>query len=270
LIVPHRYRVDISQPMTPRYLPETLFYSDNRADEFQVELVNGLEPVDLIGHTVIGYFVREGSGETIILNSTRILYNVASVVLESSCYGQEGRCAIVIQVSDSSSKKTVFMGHCKVVTSHTDTYIDPGSVVTDITELINMSQQLYNDLEETTERFDGLYQDILDELAGYNEAIAAFDERIDRLADTSIHHYIQEAEPTGDLRDGDLWTYKGIYSWSNAASDYATWQAISAKSWGALFGSGTAGETKTYYNGIWLLMASVDLADLPSSENNVF
>lgn len=263
MIVQHRYRVDLGQPMTPRYLPEALFYSDEDSDQFVVELTNGLTPVDVSGHTVNGYFVRESTGETIILRDTGVSGNTANVVLDSACYAVEGRCMIVIQLSLGGEKKTVFLAHLKVVPTHTDTYVDPGTVVADITTLLETAQQLYNDLEATQDEFDELYAEILAAIVQANNTIAA-------LADTSIHHYIQMEAPTESLRNGDLWTYKGVYSWTNFATDYPTWEDASETTWGAIFGAGSAGETKTYYNGVWLLMSSVDMASLPSSENNSF
>lgn len=265
MLIDHKYKVDISQPMVPRYLPEPLYYSDQFADRFVISLVDGMEQITARG-IVTAYFVREGTGETVALTDRGITDGKYYAVLDPACYAITGRCAIVIQVDYDGARKTMFMGHTKVVPSLTDVYVDPGNTVGNIAELINQSEHLYEDLTVALDAAVAYSNEISNLILEAQSQIAA-------LADTSIHHYIQLEEPTENLRNGDLWTVKELLTWESVAEEEGSavpWEDLSSVSWAQLMNRGEVGVTKTYYSGLWLLMSSVSVDDLTSAENENF
>lgn len=266
MIVDHKYKVDVGQPMVPRYLPEPLFYSDKVADRFVISLTDGFTPINAEG-VVTAYFVREETGETVALTDRGITEGKLYCVLDSACYAITGRCAIVIQLDYNNSRKTFFMGHTKVVPTITDVYVDPGDTIGNISELIAKSEQLYEDLVvalDAAVAYSNQIEQLIDEATG----------QISILADTSIHHYIQLEEPTVNLRNGDLWTVKDLLTWEVFAQKEGgadrTWEDASEYNWAQTMNMGDVGVTKTYFKGLWLLMSSVSVEDFISAENENF
>lgn len=120
---------DLKKPVQVKQLNGNLFSGDNGGNLIGVEVLDDGSPATLTGG-VTGYIIR-ADGATVTVNGT-LEGNRASIVLPASAYIVVGQVSIVVKVS------TMTVGACVayVYRTTTDTIVDPGSVVPDISELL--------------------------------------------------------------------------------------------------------------------------------------
>lgn len=121
---------DLKKPVQVKQLSGNLFSGDSGGNKITVEVLDNGSPATLSG-TVTGYVIREDNSTVTISNGT-LTENKASITLPASVYTVVGRVSIVVKVG------TTTVGACTayVYRTTTDTIVDPGSVVPDISELL--------------------------------------------------------------------------------------------------------------------------------------
>ena len=120
---------DLKKPLRVARMTGEFFSQDSLGNLIGVEVLDNGEAASLSGG-VFGYVIRN-DGNTVLVNGT-LSGNKASITLPASAYAIVGPVSIVIKVGTT----TVGAVQGYVYRSSTDTYIDPGSVVPDISELL--------------------------------------------------------------------------------------------------------------------------------------
>lgn len=121
---------DLKKPVQVKQLSGNLFSGDSGGNKITVDVLDNGSPATISG-TVTGYVIREDNSTVTISNGT-LTGNKASIVLPASVYTVVGRVSIVVKVG------TTTVGACTayVYRTTTETIIDPGSVIPDISELL--------------------------------------------------------------------------------------------------------------------------------------
>ena len=120
---------DLKKMVQVQPLAGVVFTSDNAGNLIGVQITDDGEPAVVSGG-VMGYVIRSDGG-TVVIPGT-LVENRASIVLPSSAYAVPGAISIVIKIG------TTTVGACTgyVYQSSTETIIDPGQVVPDLSELL--------------------------------------------------------------------------------------------------------------------------------------
>ena len=131
---------DLKKPVQVKQLSGNLFSGDNGGNKITIEVLDGGSAATLSG-TVMGYVLRADK-QTVTVEGT-LSGNKASIVLPASAYTVIGAVSIVIKLG------TTTIGACTsyVYRTTTDTIVDPGSVVPDVSELL----ALIGDCETATD-----------------------------------------------------------------------------------------------------------------------
>ena len=109
---------------------------DEKANRFGIRVWRNGEPVDVGGATCMGYFIRNGGTETVIISGGLFNGQVAYIELPAACYAYEGAFTLVIKLVGDGITGTMRIVDGTVVDSMTGTPIDPGGVVPDLDELL--------------------------------------------------------------------------------------------------------------------------------------
>lgn len=130
-------RIDLSKTgLVRNYQPVIVGAGDIDANVFGVEVLRGMDPVDLTGAACVGYFIRPNR-TTVVINGD-IENNIASVTLPQSCYAYEGAFSLAIKVSSSGDgiTGTLRIVDGSVINTTDGEQIDPGTTVPDLAELL--------------------------------------------------------------------------------------------------------------------------------------
>lgn len=109
---------------------------DENANRFGVRLWRNGEPVDAGGSTCIGYFIRYGDENTVIINSGLFSGQEVYVTLPESCYAYDGGFSLVIKLVGGDVTGTMRIVDGTVVNSLLGSPIDPGNVIPDLSDLM--------------------------------------------------------------------------------------------------------------------------------------
>lgn len=134
MILLHIYDVDISQPLLPTVLQPMMVTGDKLANRIGVRLKNGAQPYTPDG-SCRGYVLRADGATVPILNGV-VNGNEMYIDLPEAAYAVQGSVVISIVCVTSTAVTTVFLGSGSVNRSQTDVVIDPGTVIDDISTLI--------------------------------------------------------------------------------------------------------------------------------------
>lgn len=134
ITIPMRYTVDLDAPIGVQSLRQPLIMQDKAAHKFIIHAVRSGTAEDLTGVGVEGYLIR--SDKTTVVMTGRIESKNATLILPRAAYAVPGRCQLVINLTTTDTTQTVLALDFTILRSTTETYIDPGSVVPDITELL--------------------------------------------------------------------------------------------------------------------------------------
>ena len=132
-------RQDLVSLVSVQNLSGHIFTQDNQGNRIGVEVTKNGVPVELSG-TCTGYVIRS-DGKTVVMYG-EISGNKASILLPAACYAVVGNVNIVLKVGET----TLLACTGYVYRTTTDTIVDPGTVVPNITELLDM----IDDCEEAT------------------------------------------------------------------------------------------------------------------------
>lgn len=129
-----RRGVDLDAPIVPEGLRGDLYATEDSAHKFIISATRGSEAVAFDGE-VVATFIRADGG-TVELDGS-IEDGAVTVTLEASCYAVPGRFALTVYNAGTDDSKTaVYACVGTVINTTTDTIIDPGSVVPDVSSIV--------------------------------------------------------------------------------------------------------------------------------------
>lgn len=118
------------------FMNHTIGSGDALGDRFGVRVFRNGEPVSL-GGTCAGYFVRNTTGETVVISGGVVSGNEAYVTLPAACYAVEGSFTLAIKVTSGSETVTMRIIDGVVSRTNTSVTVDPGTLVPSIETLIS-------------------------------------------------------------------------------------------------------------------------------------
>ena len=124
---------------TPRsFISRMLGEGDKNGDKYCVRIFDEDSPVNISDCSVVGYFVRQ-DGTTVVVEG-QVLggddHNIAVVTLPSSCYAVTGQFTLSIKVTGTNFSGTVWIIDGTVTDTSTNTYVDPGSVISSLNQTL--------------------------------------------------------------------------------------------------------------------------------------
>lgn len=108
---------------------------DALCDRFGVRVFRNGEAVTL-GGTCAGYFVRNTTGETVVITGGVVSGNEAYVTLPAACYAVEGSFTLAIKVTVDSEIVTLRIVDGVVDRTNTSVIVDPGDILPSIEDLL--------------------------------------------------------------------------------------------------------------------------------------
>ena len=127
------YNQDLQQAVKVRYIDGNVFSADNAGNIIGVNVFDGGEPATLSG-SVSGLVIR-ADGSTVAIVGT-LSGNQVSVALPQSAYAVPGAISVVVKLTDGETVTTLLAVVGVVYMSTTDTVVDPGTIIPDITTLV--------------------------------------------------------------------------------------------------------------------------------------
>lgn len=130
---------------------------DNNANRYGVRLFRNGEPANIGGSACQGYFIRRSHGDTVLIDGGTFQGNEAYVTLPQACYAYEGDFTLIIKLAGTGITGTMRIVDGTVAQTTTDTMVDPGHVIPDISELLALIAEMETLVEEISDL--GLYVD---------------------------------------------------------------------------------------------------------------
>lgn len=124
---------DLTEPVVVRHPGGIMFTGDALSDTVSVEVFKDGQPATL-GGTVVCKCIRADGG-TVAFAGT-LSGNVVSATLPAAAFAITGPLAVVLQVVDGGTKMSVLKAVYTVDAGETETAIDPGTVIQDVSNLI--------------------------------------------------------------------------------------------------------------------------------------
>ncbi len=160
------YLTDLAKPSRVIQIPHQFAMGDNESHTFSVLVYDSDNPsCGLMDGTVSGIVVRpDGGSVTLIGEKGEAVENVTlpdgttvqatrcTITTLQACFAYAGQITVVIRLVDDETITAVFMGRGPVVPSLTDTPVDPGELIEDITTLIATANQAAEDAEDALEQ----------------------------------------------------------------------------------------------------------------------
>ncbi len=128
------FTADLGTGLAKTRLAPWFVAGDKQAHTFRVAVLDGDTPAILTGAGCAAYVIR-ADGVTVPVYGS-VTGNVASVTLPASCYTVPGRVAVIIRLSTNAEINTIFYGEGAVLSSTTDSVIDPGGLIPSLDELL--------------------------------------------------------------------------------------------------------------------------------------
>lgn len=158
MILSHIYDVDISQPLLPTVLQPMMVTGDKLANRIGVRLRSGAQPYTPDG-SCRGYVLRADGATVPILNGVAN-GNEMYIDLPEAAYAVQGSVVISIVCVTSTAITTVFLGSGTVNRSQTDVVIDPGTVIDDISTLIQEIETAVASIPEDYSTLSSMVDDL--------------------------------------------------------------------------------------------------------------
>lgn len=133
------------------FVQKILGEGDEKANRFGIRVWRNGEPVDIGGATCMGYFIRHGRKETIIISGGLFSGQVAYIELPAACYAYDGTFTLVIKLVGEEITGTMRIVDGTVVDSMIGTPIDPGGVIPDLDELLAIIDRAEDAADEIAE-----------------------------------------------------------------------------------------------------------------------
>lgn len=143
------------------FLNHQLSEGDIKGNRFGVRLKRNGQLVNAGGATCMGYFIRHESGDTVTINGGTFSGNTVYVTLPAACYAVNGNFTLVIKLVGGGVTGTMRIVDGTVVDSVLGSIVDPGNVVPDLDELMDVigraeaAAAVINGLSVTSEQITG-------------------------------------------------------------------------------------------------------------------
>lgn len=128
------YRQDLKQPVSVHYLDGNVFSQDNGGNLVGVEVFDDGEPATLSG-SVSGLAIRS-DGATVAISGGALSGNKCSIILPQSAYSVPGVVSVILKLTSGTTITTLCAVVANVYRSTTDTVIDPGTIIPNISTLV--------------------------------------------------------------------------------------------------------------------------------------
>lgn len=132
---------------------------DIKANRYGVRLWRDGEPVNAGGSNCMGYFIRHGHGDTVIINGGLFNGQEAYIELPDSCYAYDGAFTLVIKLVGGGVTGTMRVVDGTVVDTMIGSPIDPGGVIPDISDLLAVIERA-EDAADTIAEFSVYAQQV--------------------------------------------------------------------------------------------------------------
>ena len=161
------YYTDLAKPSRVIPIMDTFTRGDNESHTITVMVYDSNNPTcGLMAGSVSGAVARQDGNTVPLTNGTKGSAVVSvdlpgggtaeatpcTITLTQACFDCAGQLVVVIRLVNSETITSVFVGHGKVNMALTNSVIDPGTVITDITALIAAAEQAAEDAEEALEQ----------------------------------------------------------------------------------------------------------------------
>lgn len=109
---------------------------DINANQYGIRLWKNGEPINADGCTCIGYFIRHGHGDTVIINGGLVNGQEALITLPQSCYAYDGAFTLAIKLIGDGVTGTMRIVDGTVANAMIGEPIDPGGLIPDLEALL--------------------------------------------------------------------------------------------------------------------------------------
>ena len=130
----HIYKVDLNEPLKRFDVGDILASGDEKANSFEVTVLQGGKNVDLTGCAVYGYFIRPND-ETMKVDGT-VNGNVVCVELSKSCYVYDGAFSLAIKITGNGITQTVAVFDGLIVRTTSENIVDGDRVIYGLEDLL--------------------------------------------------------------------------------------------------------------------------------------
>lgn len=130
---------------------KTIGEGDDSANRYGVRLWRNGEPENVGGSTCIGYFIPHATGNTVTINGGLFSGQEAFVELPEACYAAEGGFTLVIKLVGGGVTGTMRIVDGTVVDSMIGSPIDPGGVIPDLADLMEVIERAEDAAEAIAE-----------------------------------------------------------------------------------------------------------------------
>ena len=213
----HTFEVDWTKPQTSKRLPEQLLTLDNGANRILCHVKSGGEDADLTGYTCLGY-VQRNDGNTVTITGT-VDGSDAYIDLPEAAYDYPGQIIVVVRVVNGNERTSLLHAVGIVSPSATGSAIDPGSVVPDLTTLLDK----ITEMEAATVNANAAAVNATESAEAYNAIITELDGtvytqylRAEGIDETAGYYTITD----GALAPMDNASYKRWYGIELPAGTY--------------------------------------------------
>ena len=170
--IPIKRVSSLDVPITAEKLDGSLFTTENQAHEFIISVrKNGVKQTVTGG--VTGKFIR-ANGTTIFLQGS-VVDGDAVVRLHQDCYNVQGRFTFNVFNSQDGVTTCIYSAVGKMDMGSTETVIDAGDVVPDVTDVIaaqeTMKQELADAVSRTNSAIAGIQPQIDSSISGMQSTI---------------------------------------------------------------------------------------------------
>lgn len=125
---------DIKRPITIQHCGNLVFTGDNLSDTVSVSVLEDGEPYSISGTVAMNCIRADGATVTV---TGSVSGNTASATLTQACVAIPGPLAVVIKVTSDTTTTTLLKAVYMVDVGVTGTAVDPGTIIPDVTTLIN-------------------------------------------------------------------------------------------------------------------------------------
>lgn len=169
-----RYTVDLEKDLNKTILRDLFVTENQNAHTFRLKIVRRGTPVDLSGASVIGYFNRYKTRETVPLADGRIEGSEAVLTLSPACYAERTMFAVMINISIGDLELTVFTGEGQMLANRYDKIDNSDGTIPTLDDLLAQ----INAMKEATADSRLAAQEARDAADTANQAAENIDEKV--------------------------------------------------------------------------------------------
>lgn len=203
------YNQDLSNPVQVQYLHGNVFSQDNGGNLIGVNVYQDGQPATLSG-SVSGLAIR-ADGATVAITNGTLSGNRASVILPAACYAVPGVISVVVKLTSGETVTTLCAVVTNVYQSSTDTAVDPGTIIPDITALITA-------VDNAVASIPADYSSLVKDVKAINDEING---KVFNFAVDSVGGWVEKIiVPNMALKKDDYITIEATFTPSVSVSTY--------------------------------------------------